>query len=63
VDEITEEQARSVLIPLPTTAEQKKIVAEIELNAQKAVSAKEEAVKAARVAVAGIAALVPTNAR
>ena len=59
VDELTEEQARSVLIPVPRTREQKELIQEIDTAAMKSIAAKEEAVRAALTAVSEISALVP----
>ena len=59
VDELTEGQARSVLIPLPGTPEQREIVAEIDAEAMRSITLKDEAVRAALSAVAEISALVP----
>jgi type I restriction enzyme S subunit len=59
VDEITEEQARSVLIPVPKTAEQEKLVAKIARDATESVRAKDLAVKFAQESISGVAELIP----
>lgn len=59
VDEITEEQAQSVLIPKPSTAVQKRIVEEIDLAAKEAVLAKDQAVRLALQSVQGVSSLIP----
>jgi hypothetical protein len=59
VDELTEDQARSVLIPVPRTPEQKVLVEEINELAMKSIAAKEEAVHAAIEAIATVSSLVP----
>lgn len=59
VDEITEDQARSVLIPIPRTDPERALVAEINAAALESVRAKEEAVSAAQQSVKGIASLLP----
>jgi type I restriction enzyme S subunit len=59
VDEITEEQARSVLIPTPTTAAQRRIVDSITNAALESVKAKEAAVTFAQESVAGVSELIP----
>lgn len=59
VDEITEEQARSVLIPIPATLEQRKLVDDIAHAATESVRAKDTAVRFAQQSVAGISELIP----
>lgn len=59
VDEITEEQAQSVLIPVPKTVREKKMVANIDLAAKEAVLAKDHAVRLAEQSVARIGSLIP----
>lgn len=54
VDEITEEQAASVLIPVPKTAAEKRLVEEIHEAAMESVRAKEIAVSAAQLSVANV---------
>ena len=63
VDELTEGQARSVLIPVPRTPEQREIVAEIDAEAMRSIALKDEAIRAALNAVAEISSLVPELAR
>lgn len=59
VDEITEEQARSVLIPVPVTPKQKALVADIARAALESVRAKDIAVGLAQQSVGGIGELIP----
>jgi len=59
VDEITEEQAQSVLIPVPSTDEEKKIVAQIDADAQASVLLKDRAVGLSQKAVGEMASLIP----
>ncbi|MCI0551504.1 MAG: restriction endonuclease subunit S [Anaerolineae bacterium] len=59
VDEITEEQARSVLIPVPTTIQEKKAIREIDRIAKESMLMKDGAVKLAQQSVECIASLVP----
>lgn len=59
VDEITEEQAKSVLIPVPKSADQRKVVADIDVAAKESVLAKDRAVKLAQESVSGILSLIP----
>jgi hypothetical protein len=59
VDEITEEQARSVLIPIPETPTQRRLVAKISNDVMESVRAKDTAVKLAQESVAGVAELIP----
>jgi Type I restriction modification DNA specificity domain len=59
VDEITEEQAQSVLIPVPMNTEQRKVVADIDLAARESVLAKDRAVKLGQESVSGILSLIP----
>lgn len=59
VDEITEDQARSVLIPIPTTPEQKKQVEDIDRAAMESMRSKDIAVKLAQQAVANISEMIP----
>jgi hypothetical protein len=59
VDEITEEQAQSVLIPVPTSSDQRKTVADIDVAAKESVLAKDTAVRLAQESVSGILSLVP----
>jgi Type I restriction modification DNA specificity domain len=59
VDEITEEQASSVLIPIPQTAEQKRLVAKITGAALESVRAKDIALRLAQESSYGIAELIP----
>jgi Type I restriction modification DNA specificity domain len=63
VDELTEDQAQSVLIPVPVTREQTMLVQEVDTLAMKSIEAKDEAVRAALAAVAEISALVPELAQ
>ena len=59
VDEITEEQAQSVLIPVPTTTEQEEIVKAIDRTAQESVRAKDQAVMLALRSVQDLSNLIP----
>jgi len=63
VDEITEEQARSVLIPVPTTPEQKKQVADIAHAMMESMRAKDRAIKLAQQSVSGVAEMIPGRHR
>jgi type I restriction enzyme S subunit len=58
VDEITEDQARGVLIPVPSTPAQRKAVQEINALAMESLRAKDEAVVAAEQSVASVSTLI-----
>jgi hypothetical protein len=58
VDELTEDQARSVWVPLPANTEQEAIVADIDRKAREAVAVRSHAVRMVTEAVEGIDALV-----
>ncbi len=53
VDELTEDQTKSVLVPLPKTDEQKRIVAQIDKEARQAVATRSKAVSLLTQAVSG----------
>lgn len=59
VDELTEDQARSVLVPVPKTDDQKNLVAAINADALKAVTKRAEAAELAWRSVAEVANLLP----
>ena len=58
VDELTEDQAKSVLVPLPETSEQRALVAKIDRDAQQSVATRSRAVSMAVGAVQGIGTLI-----
>jgi hypothetical protein len=62
VDEITEDQARSVLIPVPTTDAQRAAVKKIDALAMESMRAKDEAVRAAQNSVSEITSLLSHQA-
>lgn len=59
VDELTEDQTRSVLIPVPETQQQLTLVKNLSATAMKAVELRAEAVGLAEEAIAAIDKLVP----
>lgn len=61
VDELTEEQAKSILIPVAETLEQTAIVTEINRLAIQSVGKKMEAVALADASIAEIDSLIPTS--
>jgi hypothetical protein len=61
VDELTEDQTRSVLIPVPETPEQVSLVEQLSAVAMQSVQMRSEAVRLAEQAVAGIDDLVPAG--
>ena len=58
VDELTEEQAKSVMVPLPDTAEQRAAVETINAEARRFVLLRSKSVAAETAAVEGVATLV-----
>ena len=58
VDELTEDQAKSVLVPLPETSEQRERVNRIDRDARKAVKIRSRAVSVVAGAVQGISGLM-----
>ena len=59
VDEITEGQAQSVLIPVPTTKKEKDVVAQIHADAWRSIVLKDEAVGFSQKAVGDLASIIP----
>jgi hypothetical protein len=58
VDELTEQQAKSVLVPLPRTERQRRALEEIDKHARDAVIERSKAVRLATAAVTGLNKLV-----
>ncbi|MCI0561119.1 MAG: restriction endonuclease subunit S [Nitrososphaera sp.] len=58
VDELTEDQAKSVLVPLPTNEEQRKEVSKIDKDARTAIATWSRAVQLVKSAAAGVADLI-----
>ena len=58
VDELTEDQAKSVLVPLPETSEQREQVNKIDRDARKAIKIRSRAVSMVTGAVQGISGLM-----
>jgi type I restriction enzyme, S subunit len=61
VDELTEEQARSVLVPLPINEQQRAIVAEIDREAREAVTTRSKASGLLSSAVGAVGHLMKAN--
>ena len=58
VDELTEAQARNVVVPLPTTDEQREIMVVIDQNAKEAIGLKSKAVAMASYAMDRMQAII-----